>query len=194
MGGKDVRVVATDGDHFEEMAVINHTYETNVKRIVAGFVSDGEGDMHTTYHEEGYIHRKMKAGGETRTHSEIQGPPLEEFKGFVSLHTSTVSTDLSKVGSKEFDFGQYDDIVYVDSRNSEMGMYYRPYIVQRGYPFIQELERDARGDIDECKVGLHFTPSENIYISIIYYPQLVDPSLPTHTSNFDYLYIPEDYK
>lgn len=141
-----IRIVATDGND-----TVTLGYISCGKQYVFGQVtSDGTDDpFHYTYHRNGYLHLKWAPDTpDAREEPMYYGPPLENFRGFVSMETASINDEVGKIVSPDFgdDERGYENITYIDVQNSEYGMLYQPFICEPGFCVGKRIE-DAKLDI-----------------------------------------------
>lgn len=143
MSNLDIRVIATDGNLVKEVLYINHQGTSIIYNYRDTF---GSGTDHLTYHEDGYVHRKWESpDGSPNTRPIVQGPPLNDFKGFYGAQTFQIAKRPDSKFSwghsnPNFDFSQKDAIVYIDVRNAERFINVHPYFIEAGKPFTDVLD------------------------------------------------------
>jgi hypothetical protein len=114
---------------------------------------DGSGDpYHHTYHENGYMHFKWRASAtKPDNQPRYYGPSLENFEGFVPASGLTpVPKEVGKIVSPDFDDDEqgYDNITYIDVRNTEKGMTYQSFICESGFPVGRWIRENSNSDIN----------------------------------------------
>lgn len=138
MAEDKIRIVATDGDN----------------TITLGFISCGRGYVfgqvtkdgiddpyHYTYHENGYMHLKWAASAPNPDiQPQFYGPPLKNFRGFVSTGTTGVSKGVGRTPDFRNDARGYDNITYIDVRKAKYGMQYLAFICEPGFPVAQLIQ------------------------------------------------------
>lgn len=190
MSSVDVRVIATDGSRVKEVLYINHQDSRIVYNHLDAF---GSGKEHFTYHEDGYVHHKRASpnGGVERSPM-VQGPPLDDFKGFFGAHAFQINkrpeTDDPRFtwghANPHFDFSQKDAIVYIDVRNAEKFIMVRPYFLEVGKPFTDILDHPG-SEVEDPQIQYQVITETDPWTAIAHYP--VDKwggFLQPHSMNF----------
>lgn len=133
---------------------------------------------HTTYHDNGYMHHKWGAGTPNpENQPRYYGPPIEEFRGFVTTDVTMLSNDLKKSLSPDFegDNRSYDHITYIDTSDLEFGVKYQCFICEPGYPisglvYQTQEDRPVNDGIDNT-LNYHVYTGVKPWIGIAYWPQ-----------------------
>lgn len=151
MAGDKIRIVATDGDDTVTLGFISCG-----KDYVFGQVTPKGMDEphHYTYHKNGYMHLKLQPGSPSPDNMpQYYGPPLNNFRGFVSTGMTGISREVGKILSPDYtdDERGYDNVTYIDTRNTEYGMTYQRFICEAGFPvgkLIQSVKSSLPLDRD----------------------------------------------
>lgn len=187
MSNRDIRVIATDGSLVKEVLYINHQNTSIVYNYRDAF---GSGKDHLTYHEDGYVHRKWESpDGSVNRKPIVQGPPLDEFKGFFGAQTFQIAKRPDSKFSwghsnPHFDFSQKDSIVYIDVRNAERFINVHPYFIETGKPFTEVLEHPG-SEIGDINLQYQVITETDPWTVIAHYPLgKFDGYLQPHSRDF----------
>lgn len=171
MANIDVRIIATDGRQVKEVLYINHQENQIVYSHQDVF---GSGKNHVTYHEDGYVHRKHESpDGSVKQVPAVQGPPLDEFKGFFGAHQFQIRTSMS-AGQRwgqtnpDFDFSQTDAVIYMDIRNAGDSINIHPYFIEVGKPFTDVLDHPG-SEVEDPQLQYHVITETDPWTAVAYY-------------------------
>lgn len=175
MSSVDVRVIATDGSRVKEVLYINHQDTRIVYNYRDAF---GSGKEHITYHEDGYVHRKWESSdGGTNTLPIVQGPPLDDFKGFFGANSFQIQKRPETNDPRftwgytnpHFDFSQKDAIVYIDVRNAQKSIMVCPYFLEVGKPFTDILDHPG-SEVEDPQIQYQLITETDPWTAIAHFP------------------------
>ena len=171
-----IRVAATNGEDTVVMGLISCG-----RQYVFGQVID-EGSWqpyHYTYHENGYMHQKLEPRTPRADERPLYyGPPLDDFSGFVSTNNLVgIPHEVGRITSPNIgdEHRGFDNITYIDVRNSEYGMMYTRFICESGFPvgeYIHNYLSNVEQNTDvKPKLGYQVYTGTEPWVGVAYWQQ-----------------------
>lgn len=162
----EIRVVAYNGQISKEIGFI----KVGRTDVVAGSVSRSGSDIfHMTYPADGKLHKTWQGTEETTRDAHIQGPPLQDFQGFVALFQQQISKPLSRLpDNPPFGSSKRDSVVYIDTRNADSHSSFQPFLLEPGQPFTDVIHHPYSENDTEF-FNYHVTTSVTPWVAVAYW-------------------------
>jgi len=166
-----IHIHVTDGEITRRVARISYG------KTIAFLSAEDDGDTppHFTYHDNGLAHFNADHDGRQFRVGRMQGPPLDEFEGFISTGYLWETSSINETTGSEYDPDKTGSHIMLRGGNEDVQSRFIAYLVNPNFP-VEEIilrTRQRYHQIRDIEIHpiVHLVTVEEPWIAIFEFDQ-----------------------